>query len=151
MHAASSAWSAPTSLSPPLFVSHLEPDVHLRRDRTVRNAPRKNHQKKSSCTMSDKLWAQALLRWGNGVVSGGGGPKSFPASLTGMGVCSVRSANTHSAMANFFVSDLVAGFGVVSTHSADAFNCPCFLGRFEPESARVRGICVQCATSKSSA
>lgn len=50
-----------------------------------------------------------------------------------------------------FVLDLVAGFGVVSTPSALDFVGPCFLGRFEAESARVLGICVQCATSKSSA
>ena len=32
MHAASSAWSAPASLSPPLYADHLEPAVHLQDD-----------------------------------------------------------------------------------------------------------------------
>ena len=86
-----------------------------------------------------------------GVESGGGGPSSFGASLSGMGVWNSVSANPDLAVGTFLELDLLCGFGAVSPPYAITFVSRSFLGRLKPVDALIMGICVHCATSTSSA
>ena len=101
--------------------------------------------------LSRALLAHGLPCLGAGVESGGGGPSSFGASLSGMGVCNVMSANPHSAVVTFIDLVLTCGFGVVSPPSASAFDLISFLMRFTRVDAFVMGICVHISTSTSAA
>ena len=89
-------------------------------------------------------------RRGAGVVSGGGGPNALPASLAGMGVCSVRSTNSN-AEATFIDLETLGVRGVVSPASVPTFPWPCVRARFELVFERVMGYCVQWGMSSSSA
>ena len=86
------------------------------------------------------------LRWGVGVVTGGGGPNSLPGSSSGMGVCCGRTFKEHFACEAFFDVDIRGVFGVDSPPSAAAHVCSVFLRRFEPPFASAGGICMQGTT-----
>jgi hypothetical protein len=88
---------------------------------------------------------------GAGVESGGGGPSSFGAPVSGMGVWIVIFTNPHSAVVTFLDLDLVCGVGVVSPPSAISRYTRSFLMRLKPVDAFALGICVQCGTSTSAA
>ena len=89
-------------------------------------------------------------RKGAGVVSGGGGPNSLPASLSGMGVCSVNKSISV-AVATFRDLEILGVRGVVPPPTPHAVACSCFRVHFKVAFERVLGICVQWATSSPSA
>lgn len=152
MNVASSAWSEPTCLSPPSTVVWEDSAVHLRNvGRVIHNLQQQYLKIDINMTCIRDPSRMGDLRWGVGVVQGGGGPNSLPGSSTGMGVCCGRSFKQDFACATFFDVDIRGVFGVGSPPSAAAFVCSVFLWRFEPPFASAGGICVQGTISASSA